>query len=78
VNELRTHIISSLCLLVILLQPLFFETNPIWILGVVIILILMLFRSSLGEIPRLFDLIFVVIYIFLSLITLYISININK
>jgi 4-hydroxybenzoate polyprenyltransferase len=73
-DELKTHIVSAVCLFVLLLLPLVLETNPIWLLAIIIIIALMVFRSALGEITRNEEFLFM----FLNLLVLLISVIVIK
>lgn len=72
-NELRTHIVSSVCLCVIFLIPLFFDTNPLWLVGVIFLILLMLVRSSSGEISKNSEKLFILLNIFVLIAAVIIS-----
>lgn len=50
VDELKTHIVSSVCVLFVLFYPLVFKRNIFWILSVLVLMSLLALRSLMGEI----------------------------
>ncbi len=69
-NEMRTHIIAAMSVLILLILPFFMETHPGWLFSVIMIVVIMVYRSTLGEIQRkvemIIDLIIVAIFVFTS------------
>ena len=69
-DEFKSYIVSAAGTLIVLFLPLFFETNPLWIVCVLIFILLMIIRCLLGEISRKAEKIFIA----LNLIALLFSI----
>ena len=62
-KELKPHIVSGLCLIVLFLLPLFFDANPFWLISVILLILLMVLRSFLGEISKSNETIFTAFYL---------------
>ncbi len=62
-KELKPHIVSGLCLIALFLLPLFFDANPFWLISVILLILLMVLRSFLGEISKSNETIFTAFYL---------------
>jgi len=60
---MKTHIVSSVFLLLIFVLALAADTNFYWIFGAVFILILMVARAYLGELTKKTEVMFIYLYI---------------
>jgi hypothetical protein len=72
---MKNHITAALCILIVLLLPLFFTTNLLWIIGVTVFIVLMILRSSLGEITAKTEWLFFTVYLLLFLAVIFLTIE---